>query len=134
MDNCHYVKYLIGPLLVTRETNWFDSAGWGGRSNWLGYVSQEGWEGELCCHLGVSKPLDNPGVSSSLRVSSILSQGQLLPTCLPPPPKRCRVIHSAEPELIDPDSCPHHYKSSRFSCQCHILVNCTSQSLEEWMR
>lgn len=30
MDNCHYVKYLIGPLLVARETNWFDSAGWGG--------------------------------------------------------------------------------------------------------
>lgn len=120
-DNCHPVKYLIGPLLVTRETNWFDSAG--GRSNWLGYVSQKGWEGEVCCHLGVSKPLDNPGVSSSLRVVSILSQGQLLPTCLPSQRKRCRDIHSAKPRLIDPDSCHHQKKSSCFSCQCPILAN-----------
>lgn len=43
MDNCHSVKYLTGPLLVSRETNWFDSTG--GRANWLGYVSQK-WVGE----------------------------------------------------------------------------------------
>lgn len=41
---------------------------------------KSGWERGLWCHLGVSKPLDNPGVPSSLHVFPILSQGQLLPT------------------------------------------------------
>lgn len=106
MDNCYsLVLYLTGPLSVSGETNWFDSTG--GRSNWLGYVSQRWVGGGLWCHLGVSKPLDNPGVSSSLRAFPILSQGQLLPACHPSQLKRCRDIHSAKPGLTDPDSCHH---------------------------
>lgn len=42
MDNCYSVLYLTGPLSVSGETNWFDNTG--GRSNWLGYVSQR-WVG-----------------------------------------------------------------------------------------
>lgn len=36
VDNCHSVKNLIGPLLVTRETNWFDRAG--GDDDLIGWV------------------------------------------------------------------------------------------------